>query len=61
MAADFDFKTGRGDHYRGSGSRGLIALGIVHLSRVLAFTGGGLVFLNWVPSFIKMVRPHLGF
>ena len=36
---DFDFKIGQG-HYRGRGSRGLIALATVHLPRA-ALVGSG--------------------
>ncbi len=36
---DFDFKTKLG-HYRGKGTRGLVALAIVHLPRAALFGAG---------------------
>ena len=38
---DFDFKIGRG-HYRGHGTRGLIALTIVHVTRIALYGAGGM-------------------
>jgi|HubBroStandDraft_1064217.scaffolds.fasta_scaffold224863_1 hypothetical protein len=49
---DFDFKIGRG-HYRGRGSRGLIALAIVHLPRAALFGAGAAVV---TPAAIWLVQ-----
>jgi hypothetical protein len=46
---DFDFKIGRG-HYRGRGSRGLIALAIVHLPRAALFGAGAAVVDQFAPE-----------
>jgi hypothetical protein len=49
---DFDFKIGRG-HYRGRGSRALIALAIVHLPRAALFGGAAVVA---TPSGIWLIQ-----
>ena len=57
---DFDFKVGRG-HYRGRGSRGLIALAIVQLPRALLLSGGIAIVppaTAWLVHLLHMFTGH---
>ena len=54
---DFDFKIGRA-HYRGRGSRALIALAIVHLPRAALFGSGVAVTTPAVVWFIQALIGH---
>jgi hypothetical protein len=56
---DFDFKVGRG-HYRGRGSRGLIALAIIQLPRAVFFGSGVAVAMPTVVWSIQMLRTLIG-
>lgn len=56
---DFDFKIGRG-HYRGRGSRALIALAIVHLPRAALFGTGVVVTPPVVVWLIQTVHTLIG-
>lgn len=56
---DFDFRIGRG-HYRGRGSRGLIALAIVHLPRAALFGSGVAVATPAVAWLVQLLRALVG-
>jgi hypothetical protein len=56
---DFDFKIGRG-HYRGRGSRALIALAIVYLPRAVLFGSGVAVTTPAVVWLIQAVHRVIG-
>ena len=60
MATDFDFKIGRG-HYRGTGTRGLIALTIICVTRAATVGAGGLMAYSWFPGTFQRSRAHAGY
>ena len=53
MTPDFDFKV-RTSHFRGQGYRGLIALAIVALPRIVLCSAGGLVTYTWGRSLMGL-------
>jgi hypothetical protein len=57
---DFDFRIGRG-HYRGRGTRGLVALALVQLPRA-AFLGTGIALaspgLTWSVQAFRALMGH---
>jgi hypothetical protein len=56
---DFDFKIGRG-HYRGRGSRGLIALVIIQLPRAALLGSGIAVATPNIVWSIQVLRTLIG-
>jgi hypothetical protein len=55
---DFDFKTNQG-HFRGCGTRALVALAIVHAPRALAYVSSALVGVRYVIPWVQeIVRAH---
>jgi hypothetical protein len=59
MAADYDFRIGRG-HYRGTGTRGLVALTIICATRAGIFGAGGIAIYSGSTWLLQAFRGYIG-